>query len=149
MSGPDGAFLAGIVAPWAKDANGNDLPTSYRVEGTSVVQVVDFDATTAFPVVADPWFFIDLISKVTKVYTTLGVTYQVAPTAYGRIAPEAALWSTWKEAVKKGVPDRQNLQEQLICHPMTYLARIKSTWNVDTWRPTVGLARTIAAQCNP
>lgn len=43
-----------IDAPWARDANGNDVPTSYRIEGSKLIQVVDFTSTTAFPVVADP-----------------------------------------------------------------------------------------------
>nr|WP_237330046.1 DNRLRE domain-containing protein [Streptomyces sp. BA2] len=41
-------------APWAKDANGKDLPTSYKVVGNKLVQHVEFDANTAFPIVIDP-----------------------------------------------------------------------------------------------
>ncbi|MFI2612945.1 DNRLRE domain-containing protein [Kitasatospora sp. NPDC018619] len=48
--------VAAITAPWAKDARGNDVPTSYRLEGATLVQRVDFTASTAFPVVADPWW---------------------------------------------------------------------------------------------
>ncbi|MFD7233169.1 hypothetical protein [Streptomyces sp. NPDC059881] len=43
-----------IDAPWARDANGNDVPTSYRIEGSRLIQVVNFTSTTVFPVVADP-----------------------------------------------------------------------------------------------
>lgn len=43
-----------IDAPWAKDANGKDVNTYYRKEGNKLIQVVDFDKNTAFPVVADP-----------------------------------------------------------------------------------------------
>lgn len=43
-----------VAAPWAKDADGNDVPTHYEVMGNTLTQVVDFTATTAFPVVADP-----------------------------------------------------------------------------------------------
>lgn len=144
-----GEFVAGVAAPWAADATGEAVPTHYYLDGTTVVQVVDLEGVTAFPVVADPWLGIALISKVVRVWTSSGYTYQVTPTAYGRVATELALWATWTESVSKGVPNRQNLQEQLICHPMSYVARIKSTWNLDTWRPTVGLAKTIAAKCNP
>ncbi|MEV7416658.1 DNRLRE domain-containing protein [Streptomyces sp. NPDC089919] len=48
--------VAAINAPWAKDARGNPVPTSYRLEGQTLVQTVQFDANTAFPVVADPWW---------------------------------------------------------------------------------------------
>ncbi len=47
--------VARIAAPWAKDANGYDVPTRYRVEGATVVQEVDhIAAAPAYPVVADP-----------------------------------------------------------------------------------------------
>lgn len=39
---------------WAKDANGNDVPTHYEIEGNSLTQVVEFNDNTAFPVLADP-----------------------------------------------------------------------------------------------
>ncbi|MEU0449055.1 DNRLRE domain-containing protein [Streptomyces tendae] len=41
-------------APWAKDAAGNDVPTAYKVVGDKLVQHVDFDANSAFPIVIDP-----------------------------------------------------------------------------------------------
>ncbi len=43
-----------IGAPWAKDANGNPVPTSYSIQGSTLVQTVTFTSSTAFPVVADP-----------------------------------------------------------------------------------------------
>ena len=46
-----------IDAPWAKDANGNELNTYYVIEGNKIVQHIDFDENTAFPVVADPSFW--------------------------------------------------------------------------------------------
>lgn len=51
--------ITSIIDPaWAKDANGNAVETYYRVEnGTTLVQVVNFDEETAFPVVADPSFW--------------------------------------------------------------------------------------------
>lgn len=50
----DGTALGLFEPAWAKDANGQAVPTSYRIEGSSLVQVVDVDENTAFPVVADP-----------------------------------------------------------------------------------------------
>lgn len=46
-----------IDAPWAKDANGNELNTYYVIEGNKIIQHIDFDENTAFPVVADPSFW--------------------------------------------------------------------------------------------
>ena len=45
-----------IAAPWAKDANGKNIPTSYEISGTMLTQKVDHaqgDDVT-YPVVADP-----------------------------------------------------------------------------------------------
>ncbi|QGV79976.1 hypothetical protein [Streptomyces ficellus] len=50
----DGEILGTFTAPWAKDARGAAVPTSYRVEDGALVQTVAFDENTAFPVVADP-----------------------------------------------------------------------------------------------
>ncbi|GAA2364368.1 hypothetical protein [Nonomuraea africana] len=46
-------YLGEIDAPWAKDANGNPVPTTYRVEGMTLIQTVHH-AGAAYPVVADP-----------------------------------------------------------------------------------------------
>ena len=46
-------YLGEIDLPWAKDANGNAVPTSYRVEGMTLIQTVNH-AGAAYPVVADP-----------------------------------------------------------------------------------------------
>lgn len=59
---PDGSVLVHdltgepsvtIKAPWAKDANGTAVSTSYSVEGTTLVQHVAHQGA-AYPVVADP-----------------------------------------------------------------------------------------------
>jgi hypothetical protein len=48
------ASVAAIIdRPWALDATGKSLPTSYKVEGNTLVQTVDTAGAT-FPVVADP-----------------------------------------------------------------------------------------------
>lgn len=45
-----------IAVPWAKDANGKVIPTHFRVEGNTLIQVVDFSEGDAFPITADPWY---------------------------------------------------------------------------------------------
>ncbi len=44
-----------FLAPWAKDATGALVPTSYSVQGSTLVQHVETTPSTVFPVVADPW----------------------------------------------------------------------------------------------
>jgi hypothetical protein len=45
--------IATVDAPWAVDATGHPLPTSYAVDGTTLVQTVDTSGAQ-FPVLADP-----------------------------------------------------------------------------------------------
>jgi len=47
-------ILGMFASPWAKDANGATVPTSYRVEGKTLIQTISTTPGTAFPVVADP-----------------------------------------------------------------------------------------------
>lgn len=52
----------GFEAPWATDANGKPVTTRLEVQGRNLVQVVEFDENTAFPVVADPRFSWGVVS---------------------------------------------------------------------------------------
>ncbi|TVU57869.1 hypothetical protein FQP90_22695 [Paenarthrobacter nitroguajacolicus] len=45
-----------VETPWARDANGNDVATSYSVEGGRLIQNVSPSATSVYPIVADPQF---------------------------------------------------------------------------------------------
>ncbi|MBB6406713.1 hypothetical protein [Arthrobacter sp. AZCC_0090] len=55
VSDSTGSFVNTILAPWAKDANGDSLRTSYSVSGNVITQHVDTKGA-AFPVVADPQY---------------------------------------------------------------------------------------------
>ncbi|MFF4530688.1 hypothetical protein ACFY1P_15610 [Streptomyces sp. NPDC001407] len=46
--------VGAIEAPWAKDANGKPVATHYKLDGNQLVQHVETNKNTAFPVVADP-----------------------------------------------------------------------------------------------
>lgn len=49
-----GAVIGAFDQPWLQDAQGNSLPTSYRVETDTLIQEVDVSQVSAFPVVLDP-----------------------------------------------------------------------------------------------
>gem|GEM_PF-4051842 len=51
--GRNGVPAAGIAPPWAVDANGLNLPTSYQLDGQTLVQRIDL-TDAALPVTADP-----------------------------------------------------------------------------------------------
>lgn len=82
-----GGFVAGVRPPWAKDSQGNDVATAYRIEGNTIVQTVAESDARVYPVVADPWLGIDLIEKVTRVWDSAkkGYRYSVFPTWWGRV----------------------------------------------------------------
>ena len=44
----------GVRSAWARDANGKAVPTRYEIRGQDLVQIVTPDASTVYPIVADP-----------------------------------------------------------------------------------------------
>lgn len=50
----DGSVAAVIAPPWAHDANGQAVPTSYTISGATLTQTVTPGSTAAYPIVADP-----------------------------------------------------------------------------------------------
>ncbi|MCH9718373.1 MAG: DUF2599 domain-containing protein [Actinomycetia bacterium] len=89
------------------------------------------------------------VAKVSVVSESSGLTYRITPTRSGRLVPEAALDEMWRQVTRRGVPDQPNLRQQFRCHPLSMLARLKSSWDLESWRPAVGLADTMLAGCNP
>ncbi len=158
--GPDGSFLGGLLAPWAKDRNGVSVPTHYTVHGNSVVQVIDGNpAALAYPVVADPYFFIDLIdSWVWQFNPGLGWSDHVHPTAWATM--NCCGWAVaeygWEELYHKDSGHdyalSAGMHDQFDCHQMVALIVWISghaTYDIDTYRQHTNLPLTIAAACNP
>lgn len=50
----DNEIVEVIGKAWAKDANGYDVETSYEIEDNKLIQNVEFDENSLFPIVADP-----------------------------------------------------------------------------------------------
>lgn len=84
----DGTFFvseSGAVVPvgeaWAVDANGESVATHYEVHGGELVQVVEPDADTVYPIVADPswqWINAGWGMKLTRDETRQSVNYATA-----------------------------------------------------------------------
>ena len=47
-------IINGIEPAWAEDANGKEVKTWYEIDGNTLVQHIEFDDNSAFPIVADP-----------------------------------------------------------------------------------------------
>ncbi|GAA2224114.1 hypothetical protein GCM10009851_04310 [Herbiconiux moechotypicola] len=51
-------YIGTLEAPWARDATGRELATSYSWSGHTLIQHVELAADTAFPVLLDPlWLY--------------------------------------------------------------------------------------------
>jgi hypothetical protein len=79
-----------IPAPWAVDAEGNDVPTHYEVAGNTVTQRVQFNENSSFPIVADPVWFVPLIIAGGRVIGSVAVRAATKSAATARAASIAA-----------------------------------------------------------
>jgi len=77
-----------------------------------------------------------------------GRSLLTSPTQCTRDAGVAALDDAWVELIaltpEANVP---GMRDQLACHMIG--APSKETWNLEPWRPAVGLRETLATACNP
>ena len=51
-----GEVVGSVAAPWARDAAGVAVPTYFEIAGTQLIQHIETNEATAFPVVADPFW---------------------------------------------------------------------------------------------
>jgi hypothetical protein len=77
-----------------------------------------------------------------------GRSLAVDPTAWARTAGQAGQELVWAQLVAaEPEVDTPTMHDQLACHALG--APDKATWNLEPWRPDVGLLATMAARCNP
>lgn len=77
-----------------------------------------------------------------------GRSLAVDPTAWARAAGQAGQELVWAQLVAAEPEiDTPTMHDQLLCHAVG--APDKATWNLEPWRPDVGLLATMAARCNP
>lgn len=93
----DGFTIGTFKAPWAVDANGIDVTTSYSLDGDTIVQNVDKVAPELYPIVADPEFDWGWISG--TIYFNRSETQEICLTVVlilVRIAgnPATPVWAT-------------------------------------------------------
>lgn len=89
-----------VPAPWAFDANGVEVPTSYSVREGALIQHVGFTSENVFPVLADPVWFVPLIVVGAR------VVGQIAVTAVSRAAAVRAAAAVAARTVVKKVSGR-------------------------------------------
>ena len=91
------AVLVGTVeAPWAVDAGGLPVATSYSVDGHSLVQHVAHDSSSAYPITADP--------KLTKTWWNTTIYFNRSETKrIGDRAPLASILAFLPSTIAKAV----------------------------------------------
>lgn len=135
----DGDAIGGISPAWARDADGTDVPTHYELDGSTVTQVIDTAAATAYPVVADPWLGKALIAKTQWSYAYKNdPRLLVFPTTWGRVWSGTPYWnSQWKEVISKTTSYRSrantnDMKYQFECHLFWAASYWKASYNLDT-----------------
>ncbi|MGN6240866.1 MAG: DUF2599 domain-containing protein [Cellulosimicrobium cellulans] len=77
-----------------------------------------------------------------------GRSLAVDATAWARAAGRAGQELVWAQVLAaEPEADTPTMHDQLVCHAVG--APDKATWNLEPWRPDVGLLATMAARCNP
>lgn len=154
-------IISTLNLPSARDANGVELHTYYSIVGNTLTQTVEHvDEDVQYPVVIQPRVsFTKYFSTDSGWITRDGVvSLSLYPSEYTQslsaLTSLAALNESWglvKEAFSGSSKwyNTDGMYDQYLCH--FYIAALtkKPTYNLEPSRPNVGLAATIAAQCNP
>lgn len=149
-------------------------PGRLRANGDSSVTILDDDATpvaglspvagaAALTAVDPTTVRVDPSADETTLRTALGTdavestawgereggrSLAVGPTGWARSAGEAGTDLVWAELVAADPEvDTSVMHDQLVCHSIG--APDKETWNLEPWRPDVGLFAVLADRCNP
>ncbi|MGP9526913.1 hypothetical protein [Glutamicibacter sp. AOP5-A2-18] len=93
-----GEYVGGIKTPWAYDANGKKVPTSFTLEDGKLIQNVAFSKDTAFPVTADP----NTVWGWAKCIGTIGVEVLPLFVPGGKFAAAGVKLAAKFGSVKKG-----------------------------------------------
>jgi hypothetical protein len=157
-------IIAAIDIPWAKDSNGNDVNTYYKINGTELIQVVEHqNQNLTYPIVADPIVFSDYFSSGTWITRNGVKSLSLVPNLYLRgimttaflagstvgIAIKQSSWATVVSRYKNSSnwSNQDGLQDQFYCH--FDFAFYKSEFNLEPSRPNVSYSATVKALCNP
>ncbi|WP_317230261.1 hypothetical protein [Clavibacter sp. MX14-G9D] len=87
-AGDDGGYVP-VAAAWATDARGRAVQTHYEIRGDALVQVIQPDESTVFPVVADPawsWMWGGYGAKLNRYETHRAIDFSYAFAMCGGIA---------------------------------------------------------------
>ena len=146
----NGEFAMAIAPPWAVDAKGEQVPTRFEVRGNTLTQVVQHQARNyKYPIVADPWFGIDIFGAVTQNYSLQRISGTLTPWgsaiqtgvavvggwAVGQTVLRTAGWDEWstKAPLSKS---KATYHQQFDCHVLGAYTPVTggSTWDLEGTR---------------
>ncbi len=159
-----GAFVAGLSVPHATAGDGGTRAPRVQVAQTSDDAVVTWTVTgsgasTSQAPAGDAAASDAVVTAELAASTIRSATWReiddeggrslaVVPTTWARSASSAASEGLWTQLVAmEPEADTGSMHDQLTCH--TIGAPDKDSWNLEPWRPDVGLLAVIAAYCNP
>lgn len=169
-----GQYAAAVAPPWAVDAKGVKVPTRLELRGNLLVQSVDhLTNKVTYPVVADPWFGVDMIDRTSWIRTSeFSPTLSVYPSAWGRavamattypfgsgllaVADQLSSTAAWSETLSKTArtgnpnPATPTMRAQFDCHFFWVSKRHprKVSWNLDSLRPYASMLVLAQKNCN-
>jgi len=159
-----GAYVAAVAVPWAVDAAGKNVATRYAIEDGALVQYVNHDELTAYPVVADPSICGNIFSQITTTSEQGQPRYGLYASACGTsiktglafggglaaiaIGQQTMINAGWSEAVgiQPALTSKTSLRQQYDCH--TIYAAAKNPWNLEKYRPNNAGWPSAPSECN-
>lgn len=135
---PTGTAVVGLAPPQG---------ARYELVGTDLLRLVARTgglATDEVPV----WIGVETIGSLTWGEREGGRSIAVEPNDWTRAAGQAGYELLWAQLVAvEPEADAPGMHDQLVCHAVG--EPDKGTWNLEPWRPDVGLLAVMAALCNP
>lgn len=143
-----GTVVGGLAAP---SSTGGSVRLSVGDDQHAELTVTGLDDGTGEP---SPTVAVELsLGSVGVRSATWGVhdggrSLAVDATPWARGSGVAGTDTAWAQLVA-AVPeaDTASMRDQFLCHALG--APDKRTWNLEPWRPDVGLVAVVAARCNP
>lgn len=135
-----GTVVLGLAPPEST------IPAAFRAAAPDVLRLVAVDAPAGTEVSA--WWSTAAIASTSWGEREGGRSLAVVPTEWARAAGDATAPLAAEQLRALGEEAATpTMLDQLVCH--TIGAPDKEQWNLEPWRPEVGLLPTMAALCNP
>lgn len=154
----DGVSLGSTAVLWAKDANGQEIPTRLSAQGNVVTQETDVKSVddVQYPVVAAAvasrgWYSSAFVTSQGRDYVVHAV-----PTLAGKIANGVATLSSHTAELKAMLGSNASkvtgtIENQFHCHVVFWpgMSAGNTAYDMESWRPNVSYLVAWASGCNP